>query len=156
MKNIFLFGLLLCLTQFVFAQSYTAKFSNDSGEKRIRLIKAKGAISISAYDGFEVISMTEDYKAPPERAKGLRPLYNNAIDNTGIGLEIKESGNLMTIKVASNRRMDYELKIPQNAHIYVEEIGWNGKGINIKDVAGEIEVEGKGSSIQIVLSLIHI
>jgi len=149
MKNIFLFGLLTCLTQFVFAQSHTAKFSNSAGEQKIRIIKSKGAIIISAHNTSEVIASTDDYEAPPERARGLRPLYNNATDNTGMGLEINESGNVMTIKTASNNDMDFDLKVPKNAHIYIEETDWNGNGIRIKDVAGEIEIEAKGSDIQI-------
>jgi len=150
MKNIFLFSLLLSLTQFVFAQSYTAKFSNNSGEQKIRIIKSEGAILIEAHNSAEVIAWTDDYEAPPERARGLRPLYNNAIDNTGMGLEIEETGNVMIIKTVSSKDMDFELKVPENAHIYIEETDWNGDGIRIKDVVGEIEIEAKGSDIQIV------
>ena len=149
MKNMIIIGLLLCLTQFVIAQSHTAKFSNSSGEKKIRIIKSKGEIFIIAHNSSEVIAATDDYKAPPERARGLRPLYNNAIDNTGMGLEINESGNVMTIKTASNKDMDFELKVPVNADIYIEETDWNGNGIRIKDVQGELEIEAKGSDVKI-------
>jgi len=149
MKNIFLLSLSLCLAQVIFAQSYTAKFSNSSGEQKIRIIKSKGGILIGTHNSSEVIASTDDYEAPPERARGLRPLYNNAIDNTGMGLEIAEEGNVMIIKTASSKDMDFELKVPQNAHIYIEETDWNGNGIRIKDVAGEIEIDAKGSDIQI-------
>ena len=149
MKNIFFIGLLVCLTQFVFAQSHTAKFSNSSGEQKIRIVKGKGEVHIYAHNSPEVIASTDDYEAPPERAKGLRALYNNAVDNTGMGLQIEESGNVMTSKTASSKGMDYELKVPKNVHVYIEETDWNGHGIRIKDIAGEIEIEAKGSDIRI-------
>lgn len=149
MKNICIIGLFLSLTSCLFAQSHTAKFSNNSGEKKIRIIKSKGEITIRGHNSSEVIASTDDYQAPPERARGLRPLYNNAIDNTGIGLEINEEGNVMTITTASNKEMDFELNVPKTAHIHVEEIDWNGQGIRIKDLEGEIEIDAKGSDIQI-------
>ena len=150
MKNKLIIGLLLCLAQWGFTQSHTATFSNNTGEKKIRIIFSKGEVVISTHNSPEVLISTDDYEAPPERAKGLRPLYNNAIDNTGIGLDISESGNVMTIKKASNEDMDFEIKVPKEISVYLEEVGWNGGGIKIDGVQGEIEIDAKGSDIDIV------
>lgn len=150
MKNIFIITVLLGLSQVVFAQTYTAKFSNSNGDKKVRIIKSNGEMRIVAHNSSEVIMTTNDYEAPPERAKGLRPLYNNAVDNTGIGLEVTESGNEITIKKASNADMDFEIKIPQTADLYIDETGWNGNGINVKGIQGEVEIDAKGSDLTIM------
>lgn len=140
---------LLSIVTFSYAQTHTATFSNSSGEKKIKIILDKGGINISTHTAPGVELSTDDYKAPPERAKGLRPLYNSATDNTGIGLDVTESGNVITIKKASNEDMDFDIKVPQNVDVYVEEVSWQGNGIRVKDVRGEIEIKAKGSDIQL-------
>ncbi len=37
----------------------------------------------------------------PERAKGLKSLYNTAEDNTGLGLSVVQEGNVLKIVKAS-------------------------------------------------------
>ncbi len=149
MKNTLLTFFCIAIASLVFGQTHTAKFSNSSGEKKVTIITSSGELNISTHNSSEILISTNDYEAPPERARGLKPLYNNAVDNTGIGLEIKESGNEMTIKKASNEEMDFDIKIPKNAKLHIKEIGWNGDGITVKDVAGEIEIAAQGSDILI-------
>ena len=61
-------------------------------------------IRIEGYSGDEVVISAKGYREPPERAKGLKPLYNQATDNTGLGLSVKESDGGLRIAQAIKRR----------------------------------------------------
>ena len=122
---------------------------NFTGGKKI-FIEVEGAgLVIEGHNGNDVVIETEDFEDPPERAKGLRALYNTAEDNTGIGLQIDVASGVMTIKKASHEDMEFHLKVPAGVSIEIEEQGWQGDDFHIKGVKGEIEVKGKGSNITI-------
>ncbi len=150
MKNLFFLGILMFFVQWAWGQTFTAKFSNNSAEKKIFLKVSKGDIDISTHNSPEVIIETNDYEPPPERAKGLRPLYNNAVDNTGIGLDVSEAGNVISIKKASHHNMNFSIKVPENVNVELEERGWESDAIKIEGVKGEIEVKCNGSDISIL------
>lgn len=133
----------------IFGQSHTTKFSNNGGDKKVTLYLSDGEINISTHSSPEVLISTDDYEAPPERARGLKPLYNNALDNTGIGLEVKENNNEIIIRKASSESMDFEIRLPKSVNLHIVEKDWNCSGIQVKDVEGEIEIEAKGSDILI-------
>ncbi|MBK9487757.1 MAG: hypothetical protein IPO07_02400 [Haliscomenobacter sp.] len=76
-------------------------------------------------------------------------MYNSAEDNTGIGLEIKEAGGVMTVKKASYHEAKYKIKIPNNADVKVEIMDWNKSDLDIKDISGELEIIGKSSDIKL-------
>ena len=149
MKDIIFIGFFLSTCFVGFSQSYVAKFSNSSGTKKVKFIAGGGSIKVVTHANPEVAISTDDYQAPPERAKGLKPLYNNAVDNTGIGLEVTEQNNLITIRKAIHKDMTFVLKVPEDSDFAVKETDWNSRGIQIKDVKGEIEIDAKGSKIWI-------
>ena len=47
-----------------------------------------GPLPIEGYDGKEIIvtNLNSEFKSPPDRAKGLKPVYAAGTDNTGIGV----------------------------------------------------------------------
>lgn len=132
------------------AQRYTKAFSSGANQ-RLEILAENIALEIEGHSGNEVIIETDDYqeREADERASGLRPLYNNATDNTGIGLEVAEANNVMTIKKASSKDMTYRLKVPRRAGLSIEEVGWMGDEIRIRNFAGEVEIKGTGSDIHL-------
>lgn len=132
------------------AQGEFKKAFSGSGERFLEIEFQKGAIAIEAYDGNEVIFTTsDDYDGPPERARGLKPMYNSAVDNTSIGLEVKESNNKMTVFKAIGEDLEYRIQVPRSVNVKVLELGWQGDGIIVEGITGEVEVEGKNSDIRI-------
>ncbi|MBK7872743.1 MAG: DUF4097 family beta strand repeat protein [Saprospiraceae bacterium] len=149
MKRIFLLMTMVCLlATLANAQKFTKAFSNASGAKRVVIEVDNSEIRVVAHDAREVSIEGEggDYKIS-ERAKGLRPLYNDAQDNTGLGLEVTESSNTITIKKASGKEGEYLIKVPADAAVSIEEKNWDGSEIRIKGIKGEIEVKSLGSDI---------
>lgn len=124
--------------------------SSASGKQQVNIQMERSTLQISGYAGSEVVIETDDeFKGPPERAKGLKPLYNNATDNTGIGLDVQEAGGVMTIKKASSTSATYKIKVPAGANVRIEEQGWENGDISAKDISGEIEIVGSGAGIKL-------
>ena len=87
MKHLLALGAaLLLLSPGLFAQKTFKKAFTGSAPK-VSIFIEKAEIEISGYSGNEIqIEAEGSFPGPPERAKGLKPLYNSAEDNTGIGL----------------------------------------------------------------------
>ncbi|WP_353480783.1 hypothetical protein [Haliscomenobacter sp.] len=149
MKYLFALGAaLLLLTPATFAQKTFKKAFTGSAPK-VSIVIERAEIEISGYNGNEIqIEVEGTFPAPPERAKGLKPL-NVAEDNTGIGLEIKEAGGVMTVKKASYQEGKYKIRVPNNADVKVEVMDWHKSDLDIKDISGEVEIIGKSSDIKL-------
>ncbi len=148
MKRILSFMTMLCLlVTLANAQKFTKAFSNASGAKRVVIEADNAEIRVVAHDGKDVsIEGEGDYEVP-ERAKGLRPLYRDAQDNTGLGLEVTESSNRITIKKATSKEGNYTIRVPADVAVKIEEKNWEGSEIRIKGIKGEIEVKSLGSDV---------
>ena len=151
MKYLFTLGAaLLLLTPATFAQKTFKKAFTGSSPK-VSIMIEKAEIEIIGTSGNEIqIEAIGSFQGPPERAKGLKPLYNSAEDNTGIGLEIKEAGGVMTVKKASFQDAKYKIKVPNNTDVNIEVMDWQSDDIHIQDISGELEIIGKASDIKLM------
>jgi len=69
-------------------------------------------LPIEGYNGSEIlITSTSGNLTPPEKAKGLKPIYPSGSDNTGIGLDVQKIDNLITITCLIPFTQDGEYKI---------------------------------------------
>lgn len=151
MKNLLFFITLFLLPAFLFpvkAQEYTHTLANSS-ENAIELTISRGEVYIEGHDSDEVIIRNLDYQAPPERAQGLRALYNSAEDNTGIGLSVEEEEGVLKIVAASNNSGDYRLTVPTRLRLKIEELNWGGTDIELKNHRGEIEINSKSGDMKL-------
>lgn len=139
--------LMTLATQLVKAQEYTHQMQNST-ENAIEFSLSRSEISIEGYDGNEVVIKNTDYEAPPERAKGLRPLYGGQ-DNTGIGLSVEEENGTLKIVQASAEDGEFEVRVPNNIRVMIEEVNWGSGDINIRNHNGEIEIKSKNSDIEL-------
>ena len=131
------------------AQQFKKSFSAAGSEKKVVFQVENATIFIEGYNGNELLIEADGTYEVPERAKGLRPLYNGATDNTGIGLEVTESNNVMTIKKASSKDGEYRIRVPAGANIMIEEIGWMSDEFKLSNLSGEIEIRSNGSDIML-------
>ena len=97
-----------------------------TGGKKIVFEIEKAMLQIESHSGSDVIFETRDYEEPPERAKGLKPLYNTAEDNTGIGLQVDIASGVMTVNKASTEDMDFVIKVPNSVAVQIKRnrLGW--------------------------------
>jgi hypothetical protein len=130
-------------------KEFRIKFSSNK-DRKVLLIMNNSDVRISGYDGDEVIIEADGTTSPPERAAGLKPLYNTAEDNSGIGLSVTEENNTVKIiKATMHRRVNYRVKVPKKITLVFEEPNHHGTGLTISDIEGRVEVETKSSAIHL-------
>lgn len=148
-KLVWLLVVTLLTTPGAYAQKFTKAFSSSSGKKTVEIYLENVDLVIDGNAGNEVLIESEGFKGIPDRAKGLRPLYNGATDNTGLGLEVTETNNTITIKKASSQDLHCQIKVPASAALKIQEVGWTSNDILIRGISGEIEVKSNGSDIRL-------
>lgn len=131
------------------AQEYTQTLANNPNNA-IEFTLSASDVIIEGHDSDEVIIRNLDYDAPPERAKGLKALYNSAEDNTGIGLSVEEENGVLKIITASRGNGDYRLIVPNRVRVMVEEVNWGGGDFEMRNLRGEIEIKSKNGDIKLM------
>lgn len=131
------------------AQEFSYTLGNSS-DKSIEFAMSRSDVIIEGHDSDEVIIRNLDYDAPPERAQGLRALYNSAEDNTGIGLSVEEENGTLKIITASRDDGDYRLMVPNKVRVMLEEVNWGGGDFEIRNMQGEIEIKSKSGDMKLV------
>ncbi len=126
---------------------YKVKFGGGK-DRRLEIYIDKSELTIEGYNGDELIISSDENDAPPERAKGLKSLYANGTDNTGIGLEVTVEGSTISVTKVNKRDGEYKIKVPKSVSIVVEEMSWHGGGdFKISDIEGDVEAKAKTSNI---------
>lgn len=132
-----------------FAQEFKAKLANAKDGK-ISIEMDAGDLKIEGYDGDEVIFKGNGFEAPPEQAKGLKALYNTAVDNTGIGLSVTNQNGILKVEKASRKHVNYAIKVPKNSAVFFEQTNWNRANITISNVEGDLEIKTNNGKIELL------
>lgn len=144
-KSSILITCLLCFCVSSYAQ--IKKDFPTSGVKTIHIVIDQCDLVIEGVSGSQVTLEVDDLPPIPERAKGLRALYNNASDNTGAGMEMTKDGSTMHFIKARSHSGTYKLKVPAGMNVKIEESNWHGGKYKITKINGEIEVASKTSDV---------
>ncbi|GAB5555455.1 MAG: hypothetical protein Sapg2KO_50460 [Saprospiraceae bacterium] len=136
---------LLCFCLSTFAQ--IKKDFSASGVKTLHIVIDDCDLIIEGGNSSQISLETENLPAIPERAKGLKALYNNASDNTGAGMEMTKDGSIMHLVKARSHSGTYKIKVPSGMNIKIEDTNWTGGDFKISKVSGEIEVASKNSDV---------
>jgi DUF4097 and DUF4098 domain-containing protein YvlB len=150
MKQAFILGAALLLLGSNLLAQKTFKKTFSGTAQKVNILLQRSEVSIQGHAGNELIIESDQALTPiPERAKGLKPLYNTASDNTGLGLEVEEVSGVMTIRKASFQKINYVIKVPTRADVRIEVRDWEQNDLSLKDLSGEIEIIGKSSDIKL-------
>lgn len=108
-------------------------------------------VYVEGYTGNEVIITVGNGFKIPERAKGLRPVNGlGMVDNTGIGLLVKDEGGVTTVyQVARNNDAKYIIKVPKGVKVRYKNSSIHGEDFYAKNVEGEMEIKTHGGSIRL-------
>ncbi|MGA0555912.1 DUF4097 family beta strand repeat-containing protein [Larkinella sp. VNQ87] len=138
---------LTCLALSASAQEFKTKLGNAKDRKVILEMDA-GDYKLEGYDGDElIIRASSGLEAPPERAKGLKPLYYNAVDNSGIGLAVTSESGALKIEKATRKDIDYTIRVPKKAALLVRQTNWRGGAISISNMDGDLEIKTNNAPI---------
>lgn len=126
--------------------TYKTKLGSGKGAQ-VAITMTSRDVQIVGHNGDEVIIESRDYVAPPKRAEGLKPLYNQVEDNTKLGLSVTKTNNTLSIKNASRTSANYVIRVPKNASVVYKETTWQGGNLSIADLTGEIELKMNNSDV---------
>ena len=141
-----------CLSQLTIlhAQEYKTKLANTDGQK-VMILMNGGNIKIEGYNGNELTIQTSAKLAPvSERAKGLRSIYNSAVDNTGIGLSVIPENGGIRIEKATRQEMPYTIRIPAKAAILYEQVNWSKSDVTVQNMDGDLEIRTTNGDISLL------
>jgi DUF4097 and DUF4098 domain-containing protein YvlB len=152
MKKVLLASMLgmLCLTG-IQAQSleYKTKLGN-SKDKKVTIEMAAASVKIEGHNSDEVlIQASSGSPTPPERAKGLKPLYQSGSDNTGIGLSVVTDASGLHIEKVTRKEIRYTIKLPRQAALLYQEVNWQGGKIVVGNMEGDLEIKTNGADINL-------
>jgi lia operon protein LiaG len=135
--------LIFFTTGILSAQEFKFTVPNTK-EGRLILKDFNGTLPIEGYSGTEIIvTSTSGELTPPEKAKGLKPIYPSGSDNTGVGLNIQKIDNLITLTclIPFTQDGEYKIKVPENMAIELSSGCERNNNIEIKGMKNEIEIE---------------
>lgn len=148
-KNLLIAAMLLATTALQ-AQTFKTEFKSKAEDRKVLIQIDKNDIQVETHTGSEIIIIARGFKPLPERAKGLRPVYNTATDNTGIGLEVTEKGNTIGIRNASGQEdATYTIKLPKKTALKVS-LGFTAEDFKLENFDGEIEIDARTSDIELL------
>jgi len=140
--SIFMLLALLSAT-LVTGQEYKITFQN-SKDGKLALYQLTGDLPVEGYNGNEIIITSISEKlAPPERARGLKPVFPGGTDNSGLGLAVEKNGNQISVTclLPITRKGDYKIKVPENLSLEIESGCERSSNISVINMKNEIEVK---------------
>jgi lia operon protein LiaG len=134
--------LILCTAGILSAQEYKITTQNNK-DGRLVLKDFSDELPIEGYNGSDIIiTSTSEDLAPPAKAKGLKPIFPAGTDNTGIGLDVQKTDNLVTITclLPFTKGGEYKIKVPENLSIKITSGCERNNDISIQNMKNEIEI----------------
>lgn len=131
------------------AQDYSIAVKNA---KKVDITNLTGVIKIVGHNGSDISVTASGLEDPPERAKGLKPISGGGVDNSGIGLNVTEVGNVISISGASKRSADadYVFKIPNSLAVKVDYSSpFTSGDVQVEDFGGEFEMEALNDGVSL-------
>jgi lia operon protein LiaG len=126
------------------AQEYKVTVENTK-EGQLSLEGFPGDLPIEGYSGNEIIiTSTSGRFDPPDRAKGLKPIYGGGTDNTGIALDMEKNGNKISFRclLPITKGGDYRVKVPDNLVLKIHRDCGRAGETSIENIKNEIDFDG--------------
>jgi hypothetical protein len=125
---------------------FTVPFSDATRPGTLRVNLVNGSISVSGYDGKEVIVEargrgSDRRTSAPGKAQGLRRI------DSGSGLKVEEQENIMRVTAGGNH-VDLSFQVPRGTSLQLKTV--NGGVINAEHVDGELDVDNVNGSVKLM------
>ena len=147
-KNILIVACLLLTAVATQAQEFKSKLANNKDSKIAIELDADN-IKIEGHAGDEVIIRGGSTEPIPEQAKGLKPLYNTNVDNTGLGLAVNLEGGVLRIEKASRKSSKYTILVPNKASLRFTQINFQGSTVSVSNIEGDLELKTNNADMRL-------
>ncbi|HEX8531630.1 MAG TPA: DUF4097 family beta strand repeat-containing protein [Cytophagales bacterium] len=131
------------------AGEFHIALSKPSQPGKLVLHELEVDVIIERHGGKDVVVTQDGRRALPEKARGLRSLTSAGEDNTGLGLEVKESNNTVEIAEAAKQDGTCHVMVPDNMNIQVLYRSPHSGSLTLRNIAGEIEINGGYADIKL-------
>jgi lia operon protein LiaG len=125
------------------AQEHKISVQNTR-EAKLILRNFPNDLPIEGYSGNEIIISADNREfVPPERAKGLKPVYPGGNDNSGIGLSVEKNGSTISVvcMLPITKHADYKIRVPDNLSLEIESGCERTSNILVTNMKNEIEIQ---------------
>ncbi len=141
-------GALLLLIQFTYGQSgsvFRFEVKGNASETILSIDQLAAELEINGEDVSEISITAIGYEGLPEKAKGLKPLSGGDPENTGIGLSIKQEGNVIYLTGAHREADDskYRIRVPKDLMLKLDYLSWQADDVKITGMQNEIEAKSQ-------------
>ena len=127
---------------------YRVKLGN-SPEHQVQMLLDRSEVNVEAHQGEEVIVQATERFAVPERARGLKPAYYPATDNTGLGLSVVKEGNVLKIRKTSRQQGRYTVRIPRKVSFAYEQLNWLEGTLQVQGMSGPLEIKSNNVRVDL-------
>lgn len=128
------------------AQEYRIPATNTRDGKLI-LKDFTGNLQVEGYDGKDIVFFKASFNgdnvsSTSKQAKELNPSLKGMPDNSGIGLNIENSGNQITVKciLPDIHTSEYKVKMPNNYSLKIVHNCERSKDIIVSEMRNEVEM----------------
>ena len=151
MKKILLTAIVCGVFQ-VNAQDFTFKPNGTISEITVVVENLYADIEIEGTTSSDIEINAEDYDGIPEKAQGLKPLSATGPENTGIGLNVTQEGNIITISGAQRSADDavYYVRIPKNIKLKLEYSSFQAGDVIVKGMTNEVEAKSQIGDLKFI------
>ena len=134
------------------AQTFTMKPKGTISGITVVVQNLYSEINIQGGTAGDIKIEADNIDTIPEKAAGLRPLSALGPDNTGIGLNITQSGNVVTISgIRRNpKNSDYRILLPSNIKLKIVQGGFKSDDITIRGMTNEMEARSQVGDLTFV------
>lgn len=132
----------ICAHSDALAQEYKVSVQNPASGT-LTLVGFRGTIPIEGYNGKEIVIAVDSAMKAPEKAAGLKPVFPDGVDNTGIGISMIKNENKVTLRylLPLVHKQQYKIRIPETFNVKIENSCGNTGEITIANLTGEIEIK---------------
>ncbi|HVS98462.1 MAG TPA: DUF4097 family beta strand repeat-containing protein [Puia sp.] len=148
MKYSFLLAASLCVAGLSRAQDHGTghdyKVSVDnSKDARLILEGFPEELTVEGYAGSDVVLGGGVWHSS-ERARGLKAVYANGVDNTGLAVSMEKDGNRVTLRclLPITQSARYTIKMPESMALEITRDCSRGGGTQISNMKNEVEFKG--------------
>lgn len=127
------------------AQEFSMQPKGKLSELTLEIENLFTDLDIQGSTGNEVRITADNYKGAPEKAAGLRTLTAAGPDNTGIGMNINQAGNTVTVSSTRRNRNHavYHFSVPANIKLRINSGGYKSEDILIRGMNNEVDVKSQ-------------
>jgi hypothetical protein len=120
-------------------------FRDATKPRTLNVTLINGGVTVRGYSGADAI--IEGSGRGPQPRSSRAPAGMHRIDDIGLGLDVNENNNVVTVRGGLGRPVDLTIQVPVETSLKLKTL--NGGSIVVENINGEIEAENMNGAVTI-------